>query len=94
MKPSVWLWRLAQLGFAAMLLAIAIPAWAGQAIVLGDGAIPWVVLAALVTVGGAWGDLRTNRRRDREEFIEFKKQIHDEMKELREDLKAVAHRED
>ena len=39
-------------------------------------------VALLVAVGAAWGDMRTNRNRDREEFKAFRDEFHDRLKSL------------
>ena len=39
-------------------------------------------VAVLVAVAAAWGDMRTNRNRDREEFKEFRQDVHERLERM------------
>lgn len=90
MKPSRWMWRVAQASFAASLLLLALPVQAGQGITVAGVDIPWAIAAGFVAVGAAWGDLKANRARDRAEFESFQREVRESLKEIRADVKELA----
>jgi len=80
---SVWLWRIAVLAFLAAVSVSAVEAAGSPNEGKGGAEFTFSQVAILVAVGAAWGDARTNRGRDREEFKELKDEVHEFMKEVR-----------
>lgn len=75
MKESRWLWWVAVACFAVGVSVSAVEAATG-ATGGGDGsAFTFAQVAILVAIGAAWGDMRTNGQRDREEFKEFRAEV-------------------
>lgn len=71
MRESRWLWWVAVACFVAGVSVSAVEAATG-ATGGGDGsAFTFAQVAILVAIGAAWGDMRTNRQRDREDFQRF-----------------------
>ena len=84
MRESNWLWRVAVLAFLASVSVGAVDAATGASPVSGDSLFTFPQMALLVAVAAAWGDMRTNRIRDREEFKEHRKDMHDWLEKLEE----------
>lgn len=80
---SRWLWRIAVVSFAAAVSVASVEAATGPN-GGGDGSVfTFSQVALLVAVGAAWGDNRTNRLRDREEFKALRDEFHEFVKEVR-----------
>ena len=82
-RESVWLWRVAVVAFLAAVSVSAVEA-AGSPNGASDGfTFTFPQVALLVAIGAAWGDNRTNRQRDREEFKSLRDEFHEFVKEVR-----------
>ena len=79
---SRWLWRVAVVAFLASVSVGAVQAAVGLPAVSGDSLFTFPQVALLVAVAAAWGDMRTNRNRDREEFKEFRQDVHERMERM------------
>ena len=79
---SRWLWRVAVTAFGLSVLAGTVGATVGLPAVGGDSMFTFPQVALLVAVAAAWGDMRTNRNRDREEFKEFRQDVHERMERM------------
>ena len=82
-QESRWLWRVAVVAFLAAVSVSAVEA-AGSPNEGGSGSgFTFAQVALLVAIGAAWGDNRTNRARDREEFKALRDEFHEFVKEVR-----------
>ena len=81
-EPSRWLWRVAVFAFLASVSVGAVDAATGANAVGGDSMFTFPQVALLVAVAAAWGDMRTNRNRDREEFKEFRQDVHERLERM------------
>lgn len=79
---SRWLWRVAVAAFVASVSVGAVDAATGVLGVGGDSMFTFPQVALLVAVAAAWGDMRTNRNRDREEFKEFRQDVHERLQRM------------
>ena len=79
---SRWLWRVAVASFFASVSVGAVDAATGVLGVGGDSMFTFPQVALLVAVAAAWGDMRTNRNRDREEFKEFRQDVHERLERM------------
>jgi hypothetical protein len=82
MKESRWLWWLAVSAFVAGVSVSAVQAATGASAVGVDSLFTFPQVALLVAVAAAWGDMRTNRNRDREEFKEFRQDVHERLERM------------
>lgn len=82
MRESRWLWWLAVLCFAVGVSVSAVEAATGATEAGGGSAFTFAQVAFLVAVAAAWGDMRTNRNRDREEFKAFRDDVHERMERM------------
>lgn len=90
MKPSRWLWRFAVAFYSAGLLVFATPTLATVAAVsIGDVTFGWGHVLILIAAGALWGDVRTNRARDREEQKRDRDETRAEIRELRHEIKEL-----
>jgi len=93
MTPSRWLWRVSVVSFAASLVFFAAPTLASVAAVsVGDLNFSWGHVLVLIAAAGAYGDMRTNRARDREEQKRDREEIRAEMHEMRNEIKELWNR--
>ena len=82
MRESRWLWWVAVSCFVAGVSASAVEAATGATEAGGGSAFTFAQVALLVAVAAAWGDMRTNRNRDREEFKEFRQDVHERLERM------------
>lgn len=80
---SRWLWRVAVVSFVAALSVASVEAATGPNGGADGSGFTFSQVALLVAVGAAWGDNRTNRLRDREEFKALRDEFHEFVKEVR-----------
>lgn len=80
---SRWLWRIAVVSFVAALSVASVEAATGPIGGVDGSGFTFAQVALLVAVGAAWGDNRTNRLRDREEFKALRDEFHEFVKEVR-----------
>lgn len=80
---SRWLWRVAVVSFVAALSVASVEAATGPIAGSDGSGFTFAQVALLVAVGAAWGDNRTNRLRDREEFKALRDEFHEFVKEVR-----------
>lgn len=83
MRESRWLWWLAVLCFAVGVSVSAVEAATGATEAGGGSAFTFAQVAILVAIGAAWGDMRTNRTRDREELKELREEFHEFVREAK-----------
>lgn len=83
MKESRWLWRVAVVAFLAAVSVSAVEAASGVNGQPDGSGFTFAQVAILVAVGAAWGDMRTNRVRDREDFKELRDEFHKYVSETR-----------
>lgn len=79
---SRWLWRVAVASFFASVSVGAVDAATGGSAVGADSMFTFPQVALLVAVAAAWGDMRTNRNRDRDEFKEFRQDVHERLERM------------
>ena len=79
---SRWLWRVAVASFIASVSVRAVQAATEHSAVGVDSLFTFPQVALLVAVAAAWGDMRTNRNRDREEFKEFRQDVHERLERM------------
>ena len=84
MRESRWLWWLAVLCFAVGVSVSAVEAATGATEAGGGSAFTFAQVALLVAIGAAWGDMRTNRQRDREDFQRFQGDVVKRLEHLEE----------
>ena len=82
-NESKWLWRIAVWSFLAAVSVASVEAATGPIGGLDGSGFTFAQVALLVAVGAAWGDNRTNRLRDREEFKALRDEFHEFVKEVR-----------
>jgi len=75
MRESRWLWWVAVGCFTVGLSVSAVQAATGAVDAGGGPAFTFAQVALLVAIGAAWGDMRTNRSRDRDEFKDFRSDV-------------------
>ena len=61
-----WLWRLAVVAWAVTLIVLATPALADATVDIGDMKVPLGMPLMFLSVGLAWGDLRSKVSRNAE----------------------------
>lgn len=81
---SKGLWWVAVAAFFASVSVGVVQAATGASAVGVDSLFTFPQVALLVAVAAAWGDMRTNRNRDREEFKEFRQDVHDRLARMEE----------
>ena len=81
---SRWLWRLAVVSFVASVSVGAVEAATEGAAVGMDSMFTFPQVALIVAVAAAWGDMRTNRNRDREDFQRFQGDVVKRLEHLEE----------
>ena len=84
MKQSRWLWWLAVAAFLVGVSVSAVEAATGATEAGGGSAFTFAQVAILVAIGAAWGDMRTNRQRDREDFQRFQGDVVKRLEHLEE----------
>lgn len=82
-NESKWLWRIAVWSFLAAVSVASVEAATGPNGGQDGTVFTFSQVALLVAVGAAWGDNRTNRTRDREEFKALRDEFHEFVKEAR-----------
>lgn len=84
MRESRWLWWVAVAAFLVGVSVSAVEAATGTTETGGGSAFTFAQVALLVAIGAAWGDMRTNRQRDREDFQRFQGDVVKRLEHLEE----------